>query len=105
MKIGFYSPYIDSFGGGERYVFTLASHWSKTHDVDIFWDNPADIQTAGARFGLDLSSIHVVLNLFRQGNLFQKLIKTRQYDCIFFLSDGSVPTSVAKRNILHFQVP
>src|SRR3972149_574156 len=39
MKIGFFSPYLDTFGGGERYILTLASHLSKNHSVDIFWDN------------------------------------------------------------------
>lgn len=30
---------------------------------------------------------------------------SRQYDLIFFLTDGSIPTTLARHNILHFQVP
>ena len=41
MKFGFYSPYLDTFGGGERYMLTLASHLSQKHEVDIFWDDPS----------------------------------------------------------------
>ena len=49
MKFGFYSPYLDTFGGGERYMLTLASYFSKDHIVDIFWDDPA-IKAPLARF-------------------------------------------------------
>jgi glycosyltransferase involved in cell wall biosynthesis len=105
MNIGFYNPYFDGFGGGERYVLTLASHWSKQHTVDLFWDNSNKILESENRFGLDLSRIRVVPNIFRSGNIFQKARASRNYDVIFFLTDGSVPTSCAKHNILHIQVP
>ncbi len=105
MKIGLYNPYFDSLGGGERYVLTLAEHWSKTHDVSIFWDDESVISQAQKRFDVDLTFVHVVPNIFHSHNLIRKLFITRGYDCIFFLSDGSIPMSLAKRNILHFQVP
>jgi len=35
----------------------------------------------------------------------QKYKTTRQYDLLFFLSDGSIPFIFAKKNILHIQVP
>lgn len=105
MKIGIYNPYFDSLGGGERYTLTLAEHWSKTHDVNIFWDDESVVSQAQKRLDLDLTLVHVVPNIFHSGNLIQKLLITSGYDCIFILSDGSIPMSVAKRNILHFQVP
>ncbi|OGG24441.1 hypothetical protein A3A79_04630 [Candidatus Gottesmanbacteria bacterium RIFCSPLOWO2_01_FULL_43_11b] len=104
MRIGFHNPYFNGFGGGERYTLTLASHWSKSHDVVLFWDD--DIRKeALKRFDTDLSRVKIVQNIFRGKNLLQKLFNSRQYDLIFFLSDGSVPTTFAKHNILHFQVP
>jgi glycosyltransferase involved in cell wall biosynthesis len=105
MKIGIYNPYFDSFGGGERYVLTLAEHWSKTHDVSLFWNEPSLTQAAQERFDLDLSRVHVVPNIFASGGILGKIIATKRYDLIFFLSDGSIPTSFARHNILHFQVP
>ncbi len=105
MKIGFYNPYYDGLGGGERYTLTLASHWSKTHDTVIFWDDPNILGRAERRFGLDLSRVGVTPNIFRNGNIFSKLLISRTYDLIFFLSDGSIPASLARHNILHFQVP
>jgi len=105
MKIGIYNPYYNSLGGGERYVVTLAAHWSASHDVDIFWDHPSILDEAEKRFALSLDRVHVVPNIFHSRNWLRKFIVSRSYDVIFFLSDGSVPFSLAKHNILHFQVP
>jgi glycosyltransferase involved in cell wall biosynthesis len=105
MKIGFYSPYFDSLGGGERYTLTLASHWSTSHEVDIFWNNPNILSEAQKRFDINLSYVRTVKNIFQSKRFIRKLMTTSLYDCIFFLSDGSVPMSMARYNILHFQVP
>ncbi len=105
MKIGIYNPYFDTFGGGERYMLTLGEHWSKTHDVSIFWDDATIIDTSQERFQLDLSHVEVVPNVFKNGSLIKKMMVSASYDCIVFLSDGSVPMTLAKKNILHFQVP
>ncbi len=105
MKIGFYSPYFDSMSGGERYLLTLASHWSQSHDVFLFWDDPKIIQESENRLNIDLSRVGTAENVFKTKNVFKKLAVSRGYDLIFFLTDGSIPTTFAKRNILHFQVP
>lgn len=105
MKIGFYNPYFDGLGGGERYTLTLASHWSKLHDVVLFWDDPNILGLSEKRFGIDLSNVRVVPNFFKNANIFEKLLASRKYDLLFFLSDGSIPATFAKHNILHFQVP
>lgn len=105
MKIGFYNPYFDSFGGGERYMLTLAEHWSKTHDVSVFWDDAGILSKSEERFHLNLKSVNVVPNVFKNGSLIKKMLISATYDCVIFLSDGSVPMTLAKKNILHFQVP
>lgn len=105
MNIGFFNPYFDGLGGGERYTLMLASHWSKKHTVDIFWDDETILDKAENRFGIDLSNVHCTKNIFSSGNIVQKLVKTRLYDVLFFLTDGSIPLSFAKYNILHIQVP
>lgn len=105
MKIGFYSPYLDTLGGGERYILTLASHWSARHNVDLFLDDVSIIDSAQKRLNIDLSRVNATRNIFRGSHVFKKLFATRQYDLIFFLSDGSIPSTLAKRNILHYQVP
>jgi glycosyltransferase involved in cell wall biosynthesis len=105
MKIGFYSPYFDSISGGERYLLTLASHWSTSHDVFVFWDDPKILEESEKRLHIDLGRVRAVENVFKTKNVFKKLAVTRGYDLLFFLTDGSIPTTFARRNILHFQVP
>lgn len=105
MKIGFYSPYLDTLGGGERYVLTLASHWSAHHNAELFWNDSTIVDRAQKRLNIDLSRVKVTRNIFRDTSVFKKLFITRQYDLIFFLSDGSIPSTLARYNILHFQMP
>lgn len=105
LKIGFYNPYFDGLGGGERYTLTLAGHWALSHDVALFWDDPNIVGKSEKRFGLNLGGVRVKPNVFQNGNIFEKLWESRKYDLIFFLSDGSIPATMAKHNILHFQVP
>lgn len=104
MKFGFYSPYLNTFGGGERYMLTLASHLSQNHLIDIFWDDP-NIKPALARFlKIDLTKTRFCQNIFVKKFL-PKIFATLGYNMIFVLSDGSVPATFAAKNILHFQVP
>lgn len=105
MKIGIVDPYFDAYGGGELYMLTLASHLAKRHDVRVFWDDADMLLEARKRFGIDGSKIKITQNIFRGTSILKKIIITRQYDCIVFLTDGSIPFSLAKRNILHIQVP
>jgi hypothetical protein len=39
MKIGIYSPYLDTVGGGEKYMLTIAEGFSKENNVDVFLDS------------------------------------------------------------------
>lgn len=104
MKIGLYSPYLDTFGGGERYLLTLASYLSTKNNVEIFWADQT-IKAQLSRFlKIDLNRTKFVKNILNQ-NYIQKAISTRSYDLIFILSDGGVPFTLAKKSILHFQVP
>lgn len=104
MKFGFFSPYLDTIGGGERYMLTLASHLAQSHLVDIFWDDQ-NVKAPLSRFlKINLTKARITNNIFRE-NFFKKSYMTLGYNLIFILSDGSVPTTIAAKNILHFQVP
>lgn len=106
MKIGVYDPYLDSLGGGERYVLTLAELLSEKEEIEIFWNDGNIKESIENRLNLRMDKVKFVDNIFtRDKNLLQKLILTRKYDIIFFLSDGSIPTIFSKTGILHFQVP
>lgn len=107
MRVGIFSPYLDSPGGGERYTLTLAEHLSRQgHLVHLFWDDKDVGKMLGERFNLDLGKIEFIEDIFSSNkNVPQKWQITRKYDLIFYLSDGSIPFLFAKKNILHFQVP
>jgi len=106
-KIGIFSPYLNTLGGGERYMLTAAEYFLKKGDaVDIFWNNLNIKDEIKQRFEIDLSRVNFVEDIFcSKINLFKRLTITRKYDLIFYLSDGSIPFLFAKKNALHFQVP
>jgi glycosyltransferase involved in cell wall biosynthesis len=105
MTIGCISPYLHALGGGERYMMTIASYLSRTHSVTIFWDDSTIAHKIEQRFGIDMSHIVIKPNIWKTGSLGNKLIESSKFDCLIFLSDGSIPFSLAKKNILHFQRP
>ena len=117
MKIGIYSPYLDTYGGGERYILTVAECLAKTHQVDILFDahlfslDPLKIlKKISERLKIDLSGVNYVKAPFGGNSLFilrfiKRLIFLKNYDLIFFITDGSIFYSSAKNNIIHFQVP
>lgn len=95
MKVGIYSPYFDTMGGGERYALTVAEFFLKRKDrVTIFDGGKLDKKSVKQRFDLNVNEAFT-----------KNRLSTFGYDLFFFVSDGSIPFSLAKRNILHFQVP
>lgn len=105
MKIGIFDPYLDTLGGGEKYMLTLAECLSKTHDVSLFWDNPEDIKKNILRFGLDFTNVKTTKNIFSPSiSTTKRFLLSRKYDAIFFLSDGSIPMVMHKLYV-HFQFP
>lgn len=93
-KAAIYSPYWDSLGGGERYVATVAQFLLSTGwQVDIWHPQDISLQVK-ARFGIDISAAKYVSPQ-----------NTRNYDLLFWVSDGSLPTSFAKKTLIHFQFP
>lgn len=96
MRAYVFNPYWDSLGGGERYVASfidllLDQGWQ----VDVKWPNDisGDIKN---RFGIDISHANFVDNHSLYAN---------HYSLVFWLSDGSLPTSFAAKTIVHFQFP
>lgn len=105
-----FDPYIDTLGGGERYALTLASVLDNFgFETNLAWSSSDSLNQAQERFGLDLKNIKLSPEGFRHfssgGNLIDRFVYTRQFDLIFFVSDGSLPFLFAKKNWIHFQVP
>lgn len=101
-----YDPYLDTLGGGEKYIFSIASCLSSKHEVVLFWDDPRIIEKAKNRFSLQLSHLITVPNIFSpQYSQVERAYQTSTFDVLIYMSDGSIPWLFAKKNILIFQFP
>lgn len=113
MKIAIYSPYLDTFGGGEKYMMTIAEVLSPGNTVDILLDS--NLNNLGAeylkdklsrRFNLDLGRVSFTAAPVGKGSTaFRRLFFLKSYDILFYLTDGSIFYPTSKRNILHIQSP
>jgi glycosyltransferase involved in cell wall biosynthesis len=104
-KIGIFDPYLDTLGGHERYCFDIAAALAHDHHVEFFWDDPSILNRAQDRFHIKTSNMHVTPNIFRQRSFGDVWKKTRQYDAIFFVSDGSIPFLASRQSFLLFEFP
>lgn len=105
MRVGIYDPYLDDVGGGEKYMLTIAEYLSKSHYVSVFWNNLEDLKTAQKRFSLDLGRVELTRNIFdAKTSLINRYKRSKKYDVIIFLSDGSIPV-VSSKLYIHFQRP
>lgn len=112
MKIGLYSPYLDTAGGGEKYILSIADavvdeevdFLVGTHLYQI--DVREIIKKIEQLHGLNLSKVNLIKAPIGPGSSFLKrYFFLEKYDFLFYLTDGSVFFSSAKRSIIHFQVP
>jgi len=96
MKAAIYSPYLDTLGGGERYVVSFGMVLTSLGwGVDIQSSDKDIIVKLSERFGFNLDGFSVVDSIKRGDG----------YDLCFWLSDGSIPRLLARKNILHIQRP
>lgn len=109
IKIGFLNPYLPILGGGERYILSIAKYFlSKSYsdnivaDIDLFWTNSSLLDQIRNKLNIDLNGVNVIP--IKQ-NLFDKFLFTQKYDLLFYVTDGSLFFSGAKRNILIIQSP
>lgn len=113
MKIAIYSPYLDTLGGGEKYMMTIAEILSQTCCVEVLLDS--HLKNLGGdylkkelseRFDLDLDKVSFVKAPIGKGsNMLSRLFFLKKYDSLFYLTDGSIFYPTSKRNILHIQSP
>ena len=113
MKVAIYSPYLDTFGGGERYMMTIAEILSVESSVDILLDQ--HLQELGADYLKDTLSKRFNLNLQKatfinapigkHSSAVSRILFLKKYDVFVYLTDGSIFFPTAKKNILHIQSP
>lgn len=113
MKIGIYSPYLDTAGGGEKYFLTIAESLSAHYEVDVLLDaHMISLGIDGIKdkveklHGIDLSKVKFIKSPLGEGsNFLDKFFFFKKYDLLFYNTNGSIFYSTAKKNIIHFQVP
>lgn len=113
MKIAIYSPYLDTLGGGEKYMMTIAEVLSTDNLVDVFLDK--HLAEAGKevlkeklsqRFNLDLDKANFTeAPIGKESSLVARSLYLQKYDLFFCLTDGSIFYPTAGKNILHIQTP
>lgn len=124
MKICLYSPYVPKHvGGGEKYFFDVAKTLMELgHDVCVAVTHDLSGHTTFSSGKVsDSSAIRHKYEQFLGYSLtqlqfvpapingavpvWQKMWWTRQWDVLYYATDGSLFFSLAKRNILHIQIP
>ncbi len=113
MRVALYSPYLDTFGGGEKYMMTIAETLSQSMNVDVLLDlNLSKIggeylkKELSNRFNLNLiNSKFIAAPIGKGSDFFSRSLFLRKYDLLIYLTDGSIFIPTAKRNILHIQSP
>lgn len=112
MKIAIYSPYLDTLGGGERYMMTIAEVLSLQNNVDVFLDSHLESFGAGLkdkiseRFNLNLEQVNFTKAPVGKGStILERSFFLKKYDLLFYLTDGSIFYPTSKRNVLHIQSP
>lgn len=107
MKAGIFDPYLDTIGGGERYCLALAE-WLALQgwQVEVFWPKKGIKKKICEKLNLNLKRVNFVpKRIDSKKNLLKRWQKGRDYDLLFFVSDGGIPLMFGRKNILHFQVP
>ncbi|PIY79883.1 MAG: hypothetical protein COY81_00125 [Candidatus Pacebacteria bacterium CG_4_10_14_0_8_um_filter_43_12] len=115
MKICFYSPYLPThFGGGEKHLFDVALIAAQSHQVKIAISDRLvaasglqSIKRSYQQFlGCSLDSLSFISTpLGSKKSFLHKLWWTKQFDGLYYVSDGSLFFSLAQHNYLHLQVP
>jgi len=112
MKACFYSPYIPKhFGGGEKHLFDVALEVAKKHEVyvAIAKENKKSLLEIKKLYetflNCSLDNINFIHSPIPNGSFIDKLLWTKQFDYLYYATDGSLFFSLAKKNILHIQIP
>lgn len=113
MKVAIYSPYLDTLGGGEKYMLTIAATLAEKEDVDILLGthlyslDTDDLSSKLLRIhGINLEKMNFVKAPIGLGSsALKRSLFLKKYDYFFCLTDGSLFYTTAKHNVLHFQVP
>ncbi len=98
IKVGMYDPFLDTLGGGEKYILSIMDVFAELgYEINIIW-NKNLTQEIKNRFSLQ--------SIKRLKFLPLKTLKGLQtFDYFFYVTDGSYFFSGAKKNFIYAMIP
>ena len=105
MKAAIFSPYLDTLGGGEKYLLDISRvlH-EKQYECVFFWKDKKITERIVERFGEAYNFVHID-TAWQERNSLSRILKTKEFDLLFFHSDGSYFFSLAKKSFVILQAP
>lgn len=105
-KIAVFDPYLDILGGGEKYILSIAKVFDeKGFQIDLIFDDQMIKNRIGNRLGFSYSNLQVIPSFLFKKGFFGKLLETKKYHFLFYITDGSYFFSSAKNNFIYAMVP
>ncbi|MFA6017238.1 MAG: glycosyltransferase family 4 protein [Patescibacteria group bacterium] len=97
-RVGLYDPYLDTLGGGEKYVLSIMDVFADLgYEINIIWDK--DIRREiKERFALRCIDTSKFINIKNLKNL-------SSFEYFFYVTDGSYFFSGAKKNFVYAMIP
>lgn len=104
-KVLLYSPYIDTFGGGEKHYLSILKVLENFgFQIDIAWTDSSVLKKIDDNLGIHFKNA-LVLETYLKKNTLSKLLSTKEYDILIYVTDGSYFFSLAKKNYVFSMVP
>lgn len=104
-KIIVYDPYLDTLGGGERHILSIVHVFDQCgYQVDVIWNDSSISTRLKERFNMDFSHLSIIPSFFWQHTV-SKLLQTKEYEHLFYVTDGSYFFSGASHNHVFCMYP
>ncbi|EKE14462.1 MAG: glycosyl transferase family 2 [uncultured bacterium] len=97
-KVGVYDPFLDTLGGGEKYILSIMDVFADLgYEVNIIWNK--DLRH-------EINERFTFRSIKRSKFLPLKTLQTlRTFDYFFYVTDGSYFFSGAKKNFVYAMIP
>lgn len=115
MKIGIYTPHLNAYGGGEKYICKIAETLSEKHNVEFVVFEEPDTAELERRLNVNLSRVNIKkLNIPKLFNVrkLRALVKikiiskvTKNYNLFLNQENHTVIPAYSQKNIYLCQVP
>lgn len=105
-RIALYDPYLDVMGGGERHILEIIKLYDEYGwQIDILWNKKNILSEIEDKLNITFNNVRVVPNFLEKKGFLRKILKTKEYDSLFYVTDGSYFFSLAKNNYVFCMYP